>query len=70
MQVPLRRQSMTSTIGDGDEDEEALEDPFNDRSIVPMLIEWEGPGERVYVTGTFAIWNRKSWNRKYRLHEK
>ncbi|KAF2203435.1 AMPKBI-domain-containing protein [Delitschia confertaspora ATCC 74209] len=30
---------------------------------VPTLIEWEGPGERVYVTGTFA-----GWNRKFRLH--
>lgn len=32
---------------------------------VPTLIEWEGGGEKVYVTGTFV-----EWNRKFRLHRK
>lgn len=31
---------------------------------VPTTIEWRGPGERVYVTGTFA-----AWDRKYRLQK-
>jgi len=32
---------------------------------VPMVIEWRDPGNKVYVTGTFA-----NWDRKYRLHKK
>lgn len=73
--VPLLRgSSVVGILGDEDEDwdededEEALEDVFEisqDKPTVPVLIEWEGNGEHVYVTGTFA-----GWNRKFRLHEK
>lgn len=31
---------------------------------VPTIIEWRHGGEKVYVTGTFA-----GWDRKYRLHK-
>ncbi|KAL9064124.1 MAG: hypothetical protein Q9157_007946 [Trypethelium eluteriae] len=60
-----RRQSVLSS-GTGDDEEDAGDDfPISD-SIgpkVPTIIEWKGSGEKVYVTGTFA-----GWDRKYRLH--
>lgn len=59
-----RRSSMLSTTTADDEDlGEEFKGPSTGRPTVPTLIEWEGPGERVYVTGTFA-----GWNRKYKLH--
>lgn len=61
-----RRSSMLSSTTAADEDE--LADEFKGpqgQPTVPTVIEWEGPGERVYVTGTFA-----GWNRKYKLHPK
>ncbi|KAL6160213.1 galactose metabolism- protein [Exserohilum turcicum] len=59
-----RRSSMLSTTTADDEDlGDEFKGPSTGRPTVPTLIEWEGPGERVYVTGTFA-----GWNRKYRLH--
>lgn len=30
---------------------------------VPTLVEWKQPGDRVYITGTFA-----TWSKKYRMH--
>jgi len=33
--------------------------------LVDTLFEWKLDGDHVYVTGTFA-----GWNRKYRLHRK
>ena len=60
-----RRSSMLSTTTAEDDD---LGDEFKGpqgQPTVPTLVEWEGPGERVYVTGTFA-----GWNRKYKLHRK
>lgn len=35
------------------------------RRTIPTVIEWKHGGEKVYVTGTFA-----GWNRKFRLHKK
>ncbi|KAI4681358.1 uncharacterized protein J4E84_007594 [Alternaria hordeiaustralica] len=59
-----RRSSMLSTTTADDEDlGEEFKGPGQGRPTVPTLIEWEGSGERVYVTGTFA-----GWNRKYKLH--
>ncbi|KAF1850844.1 carbohydrate-binding module family 48 protein [Cucurbitaria berberidis CBS 394.84] len=59
-----RRTSMLSTTTADDEDlGEEFKVPTTGRPTVPTLIEWEGPGERVYVTGTFA-----GWNKKYKLH--
>ncbi len=34
-------------------------------NVVPTKIEWKGTGERVYVTGTFA-----HWDKKFRLHKR
>ncbi|CAO2649634.1 Nn.00g070190.m01.CDS01 [Neocucurbitaria sp. VM-36] len=59
-----RRTSMLSTTTADDEDlGDEFKTPSTGRPTVPTLIEWEGPGERVYVTGTFA-----GWNKKYKLH--
>jgi hypothetical protein len=64
--LPNRRTSMLSTTTADDEDlGDEFKGPSTGRPTVPTLIEWEGPGERVYVTGTFA-----GWNRKYKLHRK
>lgn len=60
-----RRSSMLSDRTAEDDD---LADEFKGpqgQMTVPTLIEWEGPGERVYVTGTFA-----GWERKFKLHSK
>lgn len=37
-------------------------EPANAQTV-PTVIEWNHGGQRVYVTGTFA-----NWERKYRLH--
>jgi hypothetical protein len=34
-----------------------------DNHTLPTVIEWNHGGQRVYVTGTFA-----NWEKKYRLH--
>jgi hypothetical protein len=61
-----RHPSMLSTTTADDEDlGDEFKGPNSGRPTVPTLIEWEGEGERVYVTGTFA-----GWDRKYRLHRK
>jgi hypothetical protein len=61
-----RHASMLSTTTADDEDlGDEFKGPSTGRPTVPTLIEWEGEGERVYVTGTFA-----GWDRKYRLHRK
>lgn len=61
--LPRRTSMLSSTTADDDDLGEEFKVPTPGRPTVPTLIEWEGPGERVYVTGTFA-----GWNRKYRLH--
>ncbi len=62
-----RRSSMVSqTTQDGDEDvgdELPPVDPT--RGTVPTTIEWNYSGHRVYVTGTFA-----NWEKKFRMHHK
>ncbi|GIK06445.1 hypothetical protein Aspvir_002095 [Aspergillus viridinutans] len=50
------------------DDEETLDElePYTPSGVgraVPTFIEWNGPGEKVYVTGTFV-----NWEKKYRLH--
>ncbi|KAJ5719650.1 Immunoglobulin E-set [Penicillium malachiteum] len=47
---------------DGDELVDELQ-PFGVGKAVPTLIEWNGPGEKVYVTGTFV-----NWEKKFKLH--
>ena len=63
--LPRRTSMLSSTTADDDDLGEEFKVPTPGRPTVPTLIEWEGPGERVYVTGTFA-----GWNRKYRLHQR
>lgn len=63
--LPRRTSMLSSTTADDDDLGEEFKVPTPGRPTVPTLIEWEGPGERVYVTGTFA-----GWNKKYKLHEK
>lgn len=62
--LPRRSSMLSSTAADDDDLGDEFKGPQG-QPTVPTLIEWEGPGERVYVTGTFA-----GWNRKYRLHRK
>lgn len=59
----LKRSSMLSTTTADDDDLGDEFKPSTSGPTVSTLVEWEGPGERVYVTGTFA-----GWNKKYRLH--
>lgn len=65
--LPRRTSMLSSTTVDADDDDlgEEFKVPTPGRPTVPTIVEWEGAGERVYVTGTFA-----GWNRKYRLHKK
>ncbi|KAF2755840.1 AMPKBI-domain-containing protein [Pseudovirgaria hyperparasitica] len=64
--VPLLRN--TSDLSRPDEDDESVADDFlpteqEGRHVVNTLLEWNGEGEKVYVTGTFA-----DWDRKFKLH--
>ncbi|KAF2012573.1 carbohydrate-binding module family 48 protein [Aaosphaeria arxii CBS 175.79] len=62
--LPRRAASVLSSTKDEEEEmEEEFQPPAAGKLTVPTLIEWEGPGERVYVTGTFA-----NWDKKYRLY--
>jgi len=62
--LPRRSSILSSTTADEDDLGDEFKAPEG-QPTVPTVIEWEGPGERVYVTGTFA-----GWNRKYKLHRK
>ncbi|KAF3042139.1 hypothetical protein E8E12_006567 [Didymella heteroderae] len=62
--LPRRTSMLSSTTADDDDLGEEFKVPTPGRPTVPTLIEWEGAGERVYVTGTFA-----GWNKKYKLHK-
>lgn len=56
----------SSTIDDDDVVDEL--EPYAISGVgktVPTTIEWTGPGEKVYVTGTFV-----NWEKKHRLHRK
>ncbi|KAK7531279.1 5'-AMP-activated protein kinase beta subunit, interation domain-containing protein [Phyllosticta citribraziliensis] len=63
--LPGRAPSVLSSTTADDEEpgDESLETDGVMRPAVPTVIEWLGPGEKVYVTGTFA-----GWNKKFRLH--
>jgi hypothetical protein len=64
--LPRHASIISNTTNADDEDlGDEFKGPNAARPTVPTLIEWEGEGERVYATGTFA-----GWNRKYRLHKK
>jgi hypothetical protein len=61
-----RRSSVLSSTTDADDDLGDLDTVAGGlHPPVPTLIEWREGGEKVYVTGTFA-----GWDRKFRLHKK
>lgn len=63
-----RRSSMVSNTTQDEEDVAEELQPYAVAAIghtVPTVIEWKQPGNRVYVTGTFA-----NWERKHRLHRR
>ncbi|KAF2474183.1 AMPKBI-domain-containing protein [Lindgomyces ingoldianus] len=62
-ELPRKGSVLSSTTAEDDDLGDEYRAATGDMPSVPTLIEWEGPGERVYVTGTFA-----GWNRKYKLH--
>ncbi|RMD44489.1 hypothetical protein DV735_g659, partial [Chaetothyriales sp. CBS 134920] len=64
---PLVRRSSMLSAGSQDEDDIGEELPPVDPTAetVPTTIEWNKPGNRVYVTGTFA-----NWEKKYRMQRK
>lgn len=64
--LPRRASVLSSTTVDDEDlgDNEAFTaDQASLAPSVPMTIEWKGPGEKVYVTGTFV-----QWDRKFKLH--
>jgi hypothetical protein len=58
---------LSSSTADEEEVRDELQsDPLDGiNKTVPTLVEWKGSGDKVYVTGTFA-----NWNKKFRLHRK
>ncbi|RMZ92227.1 hypothetical protein DV736_g551, partial [Chaetothyriales sp. CBS 134916] len=64
---PMGRKSSMLSTGTQDEDDIGDELPPVDPAAetVPTTIEWNKAGTRVYVTGTFA-----NWEKKYRMHRK
>ncbi len=67
--LPRRTSLLSSTTADDDEVGDELRtygvEPSTSKKTVPTLVEWRGKGDKVYVTGTFA-----GWNKKFRLHKK
>lgn len=64
--LPRRASVLSSTTGDDEDvgDNEAFSETR--ATIAPSVhtpIAWNGPGEKVYVTGTFV-----QWKRKFKLH--
>lgn len=59
--LPRRSSVLSSTTLDDDElgDELQAYPLDGTRTTVPTRIEWRQGGEKVYVTGTFAAWQRK-----------
>lgn len=65
--LPRRASVLSSTTVDDEDvgDNEAFtSDQASVGPSVPMAITWKGPGEKVYVTGTFV-----QWDRKFKLHK-
>jgi hypothetical protein len=61
----LRRKSSVMSLGSQDEEDAEDELPPADPAAgsVSTVIEWTRPGNRVYVTGTFA-----NWEKKFKMH--
>ncbi|KAI9700442.1 MAG: hypothetical protein M1836_002457 [Candelina mexicana] len=65
--LPRRSSILSSNATEEDEIADELHAYTVDgemRRTIPTVIEWKHGGEKVYVTGTFA-----GWNRKFRLHK-
>ncbi|KAG8623161.1 hypothetical protein KVT40_008137 [Elsinoe batatas] len=62
-----RRTSVVSSNQDEDDEDEEyeFEEPDPNAPTAPYTVEWKRakPGDKVYVTGSFA-----NWNKKFRLH--
>ena len=54
-----RNSVLSNTTADEDDDDMQPLQSSGERAAVPTVIEWRQGGERVYVTGTFAGWDRK-----------
>ena len=65
--LPKRTSILSSTTLDEDENEEYLQGHGSGVAgrTVPTIIEWNHGGDRIYVTGSFA-----GWEKKYRMHRK
>lgn len=64
--IPRRASMLSSTTADDDDlGEDFSAHDVADGPRVEKLIEWKQGGDKVYVTGTFA-----NWNKKFRLHKK
>lgn len=64
----IRRSSMLSTTTQSEEEVGEELQPYavnTTTQTVPTVIEWNHGGHKVYVTGTFA-----NWEKKYRLHQR
>ncbi|KAF2811485.1 AMPKBI-domain-containing protein [Mytilinidion resinicola] len=63
--LPRRTSVLSNTTVDDDDVGDGITGLEGEpgQQAVPTLIEWIGEGEKVYVTGTFA-----AWDKKYRLH--
>jgi hypothetical protein len=62
--LPHHASLLSHTTLDEDEDVDLL-DQVDKGKTVPTTIEWKQPGNKVYITGTFA-----GWSKKYRMHRK
>ena len=64
---PRRTSILSSTTLDEDEVDDDLQAYGNGVTgrTVPTTIEWNHGGDRIYVTGSFA-----GWEKKYRMHRK
>lgn len=59
--------NLSSATLDGEEIVDELQ-PYASSGVgkaVPTYIEWSGPGQKVYVTGTFV-----NWEKKFKLHRR
>jgi hypothetical protein len=67
IQLSRRTSVLSGTTVEDDDlgDDVASLEPWGGAPTVPTLLEWREDGEKVYVTGTFA-----GWDKKFRLHRK
>ena len=67
--LPRKSSMLSSTTVDEDDVVDDLQpfaaDAAGPPKAVPTTIEWKEGGEKVYVTGTFA-----NWDKKFKLHKK